>query len=338
MYHPRLKGNHFDMGSHYGHILYEGGVSFEKTINLTAEQEQFGMESLAICEKYIPNICDEIKGLAEGLRYSYERLGCWLLTMYGFGDVHGCTCFCFKNEGKTILGRNSDMYPEVKGTSESILYRPNEGYLFIGHSTSMVQMEDGMNEHGLAVGINFLLTKYRNPGLNTGLIVRHILETCKNVEEAIAMIKSLPIASTQNIIVADKTGDMAVVECSPRSVVIRKPDVNTDFLVSANHFIDSSMQLEHCNPEDNWYLTKDRYATVQKALLETETYKNETYAQDILSGKKGFTCQYDKKLNFDTIWSVVYNLNDLQVFCAEGNPSKTKYKEDTRLIWGINKR
>lgn len=338
MYHPRLQGSHFEMGLHYGQLLYKGGVSFDKTINLTAEQEQFGMESLAICEKNIPKICEEIKGLAEGLRLSYNRLSCWLLTMYGFGDIHGCTCFCFNNNGKTFFGRNSDMFPELKGTSESILYRPNEGYIFIGHSTSMIQMEDGINEHGLAVGMNFLMTKHRNPGLNTGMLVRHILETCKCVNEAILTINSLPISSTQNIIVADKTGDMVVVECSPQSVVVRKPDIKTAFLLSTNHFIDSSMQSEHCNPQDNWYLSKDRYATVQNALLEKQTYKDEIYAQDILSGKKGFICQYDKKLKFDTIWSVVYNLNDLQVFCAEGNPSKTKYKEDTRLTWGLRKR
>jgi predicted choloylglycine hydrolase len=287
MYHPRLKGSHYDMGFHYGQIFFEKGVSFDETIILTEEQEQFGRESLTVCEKTVPNLCDEIRGLADGLHLSYDKFACWLLTMYGFGDVHGCTCFCFHNKGKTFLGRNSDMFPELKETSESILYRPEKGYMFLGHSTSMVLIEDGINEQGLAVGVNFLMTKYWNPGLNTGMIVRHILETCKCVEEAVTTIKSLPISSTQNIIVADKTGDMAVIECSPQRIVVRKPDQDTSFLVSANHFIDSSMQSEHCNPEDNWYLSKDRYATVQNALLENQLNKDEIYAQDILSGKKG---------------------------------------------------
>lgn len=80
---------------------------------------------------------------------------------------------------------------------------------------------------------------------------------------------------------------------------------------------------------------KRQIRTVQSALSEKRTYKDEIYAQDILSGKKGFICQYDKKQKFDTIWSVVYNLNDLQVLCAEGNPSKVKYKVDNRLTWGL---
>jgi predicted choloylglycine hydrolase len=335
MYHPRLKGNHYDMGFHYGELLAKAGVSFEDTIKLSDEQMLFGIESLKVCEEIIPNICEEIKGLADGLQFPYERFACWLLTMYGFGDIHGCTCFCYNDNNKMFFGRNSDMFPALKATSESILYRPDKGYMFLGHSTSMVQMEDGMNEHGLAIGMNFLMTKYRKPGLNTGMIIRYILESCKTVQEAVDLIKTLPISSTQNFMMADKNGDMAVVECSPNKMVVRKLD---DFLVSTNHFVDAIMQSEHANPDDNWYLSKDRYDTVQKALSDESLAKDGLYAQNILSGKMGFLCQYDKKLNFDTIWSVVYGLTDMNIFCAEGNPSKTKFKEDTRLRWGLSKR
>ena len=322
------------MGFHYGELLNKAGVSFENTIKLSAEQMSFGMESLKVCEEIIPNICEEIKGLADGLQFSYERFASWLLTMYGFGDVHGCTCFCFESGGKIFLARNSDMFPSLKATSESILYRPDNGYMFLGHSTSMVQLEDGINEHGLAIGMNFLMTKYRKPGLNTGMIIRYILETCKTVKEAVDLLKALPISSTQNFMLADKSGDKAVVECSPCKMIVRKSD---DFLVSTNHFVDKAMKYEHANPDDNWYFSRDRYDTVQNALANESSVKDRFYAQDILSGKTGFICQYDKKLNFDTIWSVVYCLTDMSIFCAEGNPSKTKFKEDMRLNWGMRK-
>jgi predicted choloylglycine hydrolase len=324
------------MGLHYGELLHRG-VDFDQVIQLSKEQITFGMQSLAICEKLVPKLCDEIRGLADGVRFPYETFACWLLTMYGFDDVHGCTCFCFSDRDKTYLARNSDMFPELKSTSESILYRPEQGFAFLGHSTSMVQMEDGLNEQGLSVGMNFMTTKNYKPGLNTGMVVRHILETCKTVNEAVELINQLPLSSTQNIILADKEGNMAVIECSPNRVVVRKLEPADGYLISANHFIDPSMQEEHANPVDNWYLSKDRYATVQKAMNEMPHGKDVAYAQQILSGKLGFICQYEKQLNFDTIWSTVYSLNDLKIFCAEGNPSKVKFKEDTRLLWGIRK-
>jgi len=337
MYHPRLQGTHYDMGLHYGSLLYKNGVSFDSVIQLTDAQTVFGIASLRICETIIPNICEEIKGLAEGLHFSYEKFAAWLLSMYGFGDEHGCTCFCFQAAGKTVFARNSDMFPSLKPTSESILYRPEPGYIFLGHSTAMVSIEDGINENGLAAGMTFLLSKQMKPGLHSGFLIRHILETCRTVNEAVNLLNALPISSTQNIVLADKTGDMAVVECNSQKIAIRRPVDGKNFLVAANHFVDNAMQNEHANPVPNWYHSNERYETVNEALSKDEIVYSVNYAQEILSGKHGFMCQYEKDLNFDTLWSVVYDLQDLQVLCAEGNPSKTKYKEDTRLLWGISK-
>lgn len=337
MYHPRLKGTHHEMGFHYGELLRKSGQDFSTVIQISSEEREFGLACLPLCERAVPKLCQEIRGLANGLQLSYEDLAAWLLSMYGHGDLHGCTCFCYTEGGKTYLARNSDMFPELKATSESILYRPDDGYLFLGHSTSFIQMEDGINEYGFAAGMNFLMTKEYKPGLNTGLIVRHLLESCKTVQEALACIAALPIGTTQNILLADATGDMAVVEASPNQFAIRKPEPGTAYLVSANHFVSKTMQKEHANPEENWYRSRDRYATVQAAFDTVTEPKDAVWAQNLLAGKSGFLCQYEKKLNFDTLWSVLYDLNQMKVYCAEGNPSKTKFKEDTRLAWGMAK-
>ena len=336
MYHPRLEGNHYEMGFHYGSLLLKGGVSFEEIIKLTDEQIEFGKESLKICEKVIPKICDEIRGLADGVKINYEMFASWLLSMYCFGDEHGCTCLCFKDGDKIIFGRNGDMYPELKATSESILYRPKEGNIFLGHSTALISMEDGINEYGLAAGMTFLLPKNIKYGLNAGFLVRHILESCKNVNEAIDLLNTVPISSTQNIVLADKDGDMAVVECSSQKIIVRRSEKN--YLIASNHFVSSQMIGQHANPEENWYHSLDRYNTIDVALNKTNGKESVLYAQEILSGKYGFVCQYEKKLKFDTLWSVVYDLSELNVYCAEGNPSRKKYIEDTRLKWGISKK
>jgi predicted choloylglycine hydrolase len=333
MYHPRLKGNHYDMGFHYGEILYKSGLNFDESIKLTEEQLCFGREAFPVYEKYAPQIMQEVKGLAEGSKTPYTKMASWLMTMYGFGDVHGCTCFAFHDNNTTILCRNSDMFPELKKTSESVLYRPDDGYMFLGNSTSFIQMEDGMNEHGLAIGINFLMTKTYKIGLNTGFVVRLVLETCKTTEEAIALIKLLPLCSTQNFLIGDKSGHLVVLEASPNKVILRE---SRDYLVSANHFISEKMRGEHANPEENWYLSYDRFQTADTALKENE--KDLSFAMELAGGKKGFICQYKKNLNFDTLWSSVYDISNLKVYRAEGNPGKTKYKEDTRLTWGFSKR
>ena len=41
-------------------------------------------------------------------------------------------------------------------------------------------------------------------------------------------------------------------------------------------------------------------------------------------------CQYGKKLNFDTIWSSVFDISKKRIYRAEGNPTKARFKEDIR--------
>ena len=55
------------------------------------------------------------------------------------------------------------------------------------------------------------------------------------------------------------------------------------------------------------------------------------FSKDLLSGKYGFMCQYDKKLNFDTIWASIFNLTSSEIYRAEGNPGRTKYLMDERF-------
>jgi predicted choloylglycine hydrolase len=337
MYHPRLQGAHYTMGYHYGELMHKKGVSLNEVMKLTEEQLEFGKTSLKICEKYVPNICLEIKGLSDGLKCSFELLASWLLTLYNFGDVHGCTCFCFISHNKAILGRNSDMLPSMKKTSESVIYRPDEGYRFLGHSTALISMEDGINEHGLAVGMNFLATRQMKPGLNTGILIRHILESCKTVDEAINFLQEVPISSTQNIMLMDKSNNSAVVECSPQYVVIRRPVNDEHFLVSANHFISNEIISQHANPMENWFHSYDRYNTAYTALSNDIPPDCVKYTQEILRGDYGFMCQYKKDLNFQTIWSVVYDVSNLKIYCSEGNPNTTEFKEDTRLDWCISR-
>lgn len=318
--------------THYGEILYNSGQNFTNYIELNDEQRRFGEQTLPVCEQYAPKIMEEIKGLSDGTHTPYELMATWLMTMYGFGNIHGCTCFCYHDRDKIYLARNSDMFPELKKTSESALYIPEDGNIFLGNTTSFVQMEDGMNDKGLAAGINFLMTRNYRPGLNTGFLIRLILDNCSTVREAIELIRNVPICSTQNIILADQSGALAVAETSPDRVCIREA---TDHLVSSNHFVTDEMQNEHANPERNWYMSEDRYKTADDAMNNSD--KDLAFAQKLLSGGLGFICQYPKSLNFDTLWSSLYDVSDLKIYRAEGNPCKTKFKEDTRLVWGISR-
>ena len=81
---------------------------------------------------------------------------------------------------------------------------------------------------------------------------------------------------------------------------------------------------------DDWR-SCDRYDTTRNALVNNKDNYNLEFAMDLLGGKYGFMCQYDRKTNADTVWSVVYDLKNNKVYRVEGNPGRKKFKEDIRF-------
>ncbi len=319
------------MGRHYGELLAKSGTDMSSVITIPQNQTAFGLSCLPIYEQHLPDIMQEVRGLADGLGQRYEDVACWLFALYCFESDHGCSVFAVRSGDHTYFGRNMDMFPEYKKTSESVLYMPEDKNIFLAHSTAMISVEDGLNEHGLAAALTFLLPKAVKPGINGGFLIRLILEECRTAEEAARLLRSLPISSAHNIVIADRQGDMFVAECTAEQVSVRHCE---KYAIAANHFVDPKMQQYNAEDE-NWYQTHDRLTTMESALSgENMTFED---CKELLSGKRGFLCQYDKKLHFETIWSAIYDLDSLYNEICEGSPAKSAFHADTRISWGMSK-
>lgn len=210
------------------------------------------------------------------------------------------------------------------------IYKLNEVYSFNGNTTAFVQMEDGINEHGLAIGLTFVYPKIRGAGFNAGMLVRYLLEKCKSTKEAIKHLKMLPIASQQVLIIADSYGDIANVECNNEKMHIVHPSKENDFVLSTNNFYSDEMKQYNNLSIDDWK-SNERYQVAYSALQQNKNRLSLNLAKNILSGKYGFMCQYDRKKDADTVWSVIYDTRNKKIYRAEGNPSRRAFKEDCRF-------
>lgn len=332
MYHARFKGSHYQAGFKWGQLLRKKGIIIKgsPTFGITEEMKQFTKDCKPVYEKYYPEVTEEIKGIADGQESSFDLLSTILFSIYCFKPVNKCTCFAFNTKDKTIFGRNSDFLVSLKKLYMNCLYKLDGVYAFNGNTTAYVEMEDGVNEYGLAVGLTFMYPHLRKNGLNAGMLVRFLLEKCKTVQEAIKELKRLPIASAQTITLADKTGKIAVVECNPENVIVILPQEDEDFVATANNF-NSDQMKKYRNPDIDDWRSDERYNTAMSALKEHKNEYSIEFAKDLLAGKYGFMCQYDRKNNADTVWSVVYDLKEGNVYRAEGNPSRKKFILDNRL-------
>jgi predicted choloylglycine hydrolase len=332
MYHPRFTGKHYDFGHRYGRLMKKNNAHIPAIEQMTDEKRKFGGECIAICREVFPEAIEELQGLSDGMGISFDNFAGWIFCIYCYEYQHGCTCFACRDDEHIIFARNSDFFLEIKDVCESALYKPDNGYRFIGNSTALVQMEDGYNEHGLAIGLTFIFPRIFKPGLNAGILLRYILEKCRTVREALAALRSLPISSSHTLTMVDKSGDMVVAECTCEKMVVIEPQKGENFVVSANHFISPQMQ-----PYERlcWLDARERYRVATQALKTHDGYSLEL-AMDILSGKYGFMCQYKRESGFDTLWSTIYDLTDDQILRAEGNPARVRFKEDSRIAKVIN--
>ena len=336
MYHPRLRGSHYDNGLKLGKILKNRNVDFNEINRLDDFQTDFGKKSQIILSRVFPEACEEIRGLTDGLDCPYEKLASWLLCLGCCYDPIGCTAFCFIHNHDVFYGRNNDLPPFLRKGSKSILYKLKDGYPFIGNTSSMINVEEGLNACGLAVAMTVLVPAVIVPGMSALFLVRYLLEKCATTKDATHVLQRLPIASACNIILADKEGDMAVAECTPEEVLIRRPGTDENFIVAANQFASDEMKHHHAG-DWNIFRSDTRYKTAYKALKKGCDIDALDFAKGILGGKYGFMCQYDRKLNFDTIWSSVFDISNNKIYRAEGNPSRAGFKEDIRCsqLWMV---
>ena len=342
MYHPRFKGNHYVMGQKMGSIFKKCNAQFP--ISLDPFQTKFGKESGKLLKQYFPEAAAEIMGITDVIGYDNELFTSWMMCMgccldIQDGDcveVRGCTAFSFVHDHQVYYGRDNDLPPFLKEISKSVYYKPENKISFILNTSSFVNGEEGINQYGLVAAMTFVLPKLEEikPGLNSVFLVRYILENCKTVNEGIEALNRLPIASSCNILLTDKKGDMVVAECNPLKMHIRYPEKNENnesFIITVNHFTSKEM-WQHDASDRNVYLSEDRYQTSYNSLKNIEYSNGILHAENILSGKYGFMCQYDKELDFETIWSSVFDISNKKIYRAEGNPVRTKYVEDKRFI------
>ena len=327
MFHPRVKGSYYDMGYQYGTILYKHGFGVSEQ---TTEKLDFGRKCEKEVKRFFPEILKEIRGFADACHTSHKNLAALILSIGAFNDKPMCSAFATFNGSDVVFGRNYDFYYSLRKNTESYLTRPKEGYRSVGHSDIFVGREDGVNEKGLATAITGVREKITKPGINFPLAVRFVLDKCASVNEGVKALSDVHFSTTNNYLLADKDGNMAVVEASPQRVRVRRPEEDNSFTVCSNHFLHTEM-LEMENQKERCWDSVPRYTTIYNALKQQDGKIDVKTAQKILSNHSEYVCSHQKNIRLGTLWSVIATLKNLQIFRAEGHPCRVKYKPDTRL-------
>lgn len=186
--------------------------------------------------RFAPKLWEEIEGVAEGLGVPLP------LAALNFGNaglrppIGGCSAVMSAN----VYGRNYDYKARDYG-ARLALVQPEGSYASVGTSELLTGRLDGMNEHGLCIGLHLITMRPRLSGLSCLLLNRIVLDQCATTQEAVAMLRRLPHGMQYNYSLLDANGVAAVVEASPGLVAVR----TGDWLACTNHF--QSAQLRPLN-------------------------------------------------------------------------------------------
>src|SRR3954447_910032 len=185
---------------------------------------------------YAPGLWEEIGGIAEGLNIPMEQA----VAYFGNDGLRMPTGGCSAVMSGGVYGRNYDFRPRGY-EARFALVQASGSYASVGGSHQLTGRLDGMNEHGLTIGLHLVRARPRSPGLTSVLLVRRVLDSCATTAEAVDLLRRLPHAMAYNYSLLDAGGVAAVVEAGAGAVAVR----GGDRLACTNHF--QSPQLTRLN-------------------------------------------------------------------------------------------
>lgn len=324
-----LKGNHYEIGLEIGKLMRKSGYS---PPTLPLGRVELAEECERLVQKYTPSLWEELEGVQKGGDFQDRNVIQFELTLLPL-PRRGCTIFAvapeFTSSGKTIFARNYDWAISFQELLKLIRTYPNDSLSNLACTDLVVGRYGGINEAGLAIGLT-AISGYPDdkPGIALHLATRWILDNCSTTKEAVTFMKRIPHLRGNNYLIADKEGDIVLIEGSPERV--RVTPAKDGLAFAANRFQSPEMlELE----EEKWAnpTTAQRQKIINDWFSNEKGRIDELAAQRILSGVfemgEGVCCKYtDGPEEWGTIWSWTALLGDGTVKIADGAPSHNEYK------------
>ncbi|OSM94732.1 C45 family autoproteolytic acyltransferase/hydolase [Lonsdalea populi] len=177
----------------------------DRPLSLEGLREKIAAYRMRISH-WLPEIAREIEGLAMGAGISHELA--WLLQLrrevLGYNRITtggDCsTLASLKSESlvaQTVdLNGNLDDFIRVLHVSTS-----QQRSLVLSFAGLLGYL--GMNSAGLAIGLNMVLGGKWQEGIPPYLAIRHLLDTCTSVDEALETLAALPLSSSRSFTFCD---------------------------------------------------------------------------------------------------------------------------------------
>ncbi len=323
-----FSGTYFELGRKMGKIYKDCGLELKKIMESDKENVKNYLNYIG---KFHPGLLEYQKGIAETFNVNYEKEK----YNYNFNpaifniDWFGCSGLFVSSKksttSKNYIARNFDFMDHkynfqvfrIKGVYEVICHT-----IMLSYTTVM----DGINNQGLCIELNLVTSsvnallethpKYDYPAIEVSHLIRIILESCKNVNEAIIFLNRVNVyfaGPEVHLLIGDKNGNSAVVEFDRKDnykpIFIKgkeKYQVMTNFNISNKGYKGNMGYMEGSCIR---YKTLEDIMQSTKNNLIDENFINHAIQKVIMKNNNNMT----QGMDMNTRVSMLYDLNEKKV-------------------------
>jgi predicted choloylglycine hydrolase len=260
----QARGSHRELGLQHGRqlqgaihgFLQDRRARVEALLMDTQSHATLGPrchEYARLIERHLPGLAEEVHGLAEGA--GIEVADAYLLQLrrelVGFSSMPrpvatggDCTTLARCRGETAVIAQTVDLNGDMarEATALDITHADGRRLLMLSFTGLLGYL--GLNDRGLAIGLNLVLAGRWQPGIPEYMLIRHLLDTCDSVDAALERMRALPLASSR-----------ALTLCDGRRLVVVEHVLNDiqllegEELMHTNHFLHPHFQqADELNP------------------------------------------------------------------------------------------
>ncbi len=338
-----VSGKPFAMGRQAGKKCATRARAYRKAISSSIEHYtgmgwtkavERAKDYLPYAEDFYPDFVEEMRGYAEGSKMPFEEVFAFccheLLSPRGF---KGCTDVVANGdvtaEGNVLAGHNEDWDASCLPLVVLLRARPAGKPSFVCTSYAGLLPSTGMNDKGISLTGNALSPNDSRLGIPRIFPVRKVFEA-RRIGEALEYAMPRERASSYNNICSDRNGEIYSLEGSATDCAWL---YGTDgYMVHTNHYTAERM-LRYEEDPSAMTCSIFRYnrakRLIRRQLGEVTVDSLIALFKDHVNRPDSICRHRNRTLHpldsSETIFSVIFDLSNLEAHVCKGNPCKGQY-------------
>jgi isopenicillin-N N-acyltransferase-like protein len=333
----KASGNNYDLGYTVGksarNLLIRALHDYRKLLPAEGWPSGFSLPAgyLHASRESYPHLVEELQGMADGAGLELNHLFFLNALEEALDPNYPAACSSvglIDRRGKAWLGHNEDWYARDAEAVIVIIARPAGKPAFVSVTAAPFLAAVGVNEAGLAQGVNSVTSTDNRMGVPRMFLARAVLEA-ETIEDAIKAATTGKRAGGYNHLLVHRNGELGNLETTAEEAIYAAGERVT---FHTNHYLAPGLQRLAESASDHSRLRLSRLSAAKQKLLTSDDPVGGISELLADHENRPFSiCRHQEEQEDGnaTIFSTLFNVTDFKVWVAAGNPCGNILKEIT---------